>query len=403
VHSTGVDGGRGAAGPAGKGSSVAGQMSGYSVGVEEEYQLVDPHSGELRSSARVVLQGDWSGEIRTELQDSTIEIGTSVCESSTGILRELRRLRAQSAAAAAAEELQIVAAGLHPFANWREHTLSADERYRRIAETYGRIARDEHNFGMHIHVAVEGDRMRILGRIRRYIPHLLALSCSSPFHEGEDTAYDSYRMVLWRRWPGAAPPPLLQDDVAYRRYVDVLLDAGVLPDERSLYWMIRRHPAYPTVEFRMCDVCPSLADAVAIAGVARTLVYAAGEGMLPGSEPWKPAVADLALADECWRASRYGLDAQLLRDARSNEWDTAREAVARLAELLRPAAEELGEAAALDAAVRLAERGNAAARTRAFYRECRDMAHTVRWLAAETVVGAGMDRRTRQRAGADTP
>jgi glutamate---cysteine ligase / carboxylate-amine ligase len=371
-------------------------MSVFSVGVEEEYQLVDPVSWDLRSSARAVLPWDWSGDIREELQDSTIEIGTRVCASSAAVAGELRRLRTQAATAAAAEELHIVAAGVHPFADWRQHTLSPGTRFQRIARRYGRVARDEHNFGMHVHVAADGDRMQLINRVRPYIPHLLALSCSSPFYEGEDTGYDSFRMVLWRRWPGAGPPPRLPDDRTYHDYVKRLTGAGILDDERSLYWLIRRHPTYPTVEFRMCDACPSLPVAVAIAGLARVLVGAAAEGALPLPGVRGGEAADALLADACWAAARFGLEARLFREDRPDRWETVGDAVLRLTDRLRPVAARLGEERALHAVAGLIPRGNAASRLRQVHGDA-GMPGLMDWLAAETLVGAGMDRRASQR------
>jgi glutamate---cysteine ligase / carboxylate-amine ligase len=383
-------------------------MGEYTLGVEEEYQLVDPATGELQSRGRAVLETDWTGEIRRELQESTIEIGTHVCGSAAAARRELLRLRMQAAAVAAAEDLEIIALGLHPFSGWRGHGLSDGDRYAGMAQRYGRLAREEHIFGMHVHVAPPPteDRIRLLNTVRRYVPHLLALSCSSPFYEGEDTGFASFRMILWRRWPGAGLPPRLADDAEYRRYVDAQLRAGLLHDERSLYWMIRRHPEYPTLEFRMCDVCPCVDDAVAIAALARCIVAGAVEGVLRPVSPTglSREAADALLADDAWRAARHGLAARFAEPARGGTAVSARAAIDRLMERLGPVAERLGEAESLAGVLRIMERGNAADRMRAAYAgrgEGDDMKAIVRWAAAETLVGAGMDRRGAQRAAGD--
>lgn len=380
-------------------------MGEYTVGVEEEYQLIDPETGDLRSSGRVVLATDWSGDIRKELQESTIEIGTRVSASSVEALRELKRLRTQAATAAAAADLGIVAAGVHPFSHWRDHRMTPDARYRQMARTYGRIARDEHNFGMHVHVApaAGADRIELLNALRWYIPHLLALSCSSPYYEGEDTGYASFRMVLWRRWPGAGIPPRLCSEAEYRRYVDLQLRSGVIIDERSVYWLIRPHPEYPTLEFRMCDVCPSVGDAAAIAGLARTLVAAAAEGVLRAERPVGLCAEawDALLSDDCWRAARYGLDAPLVDARRPAAPSAAGDAIRRLADALLPIADGLGEASALEAVEGIVARGNGASRMRRAHEAGPGFRGLMDWLAAETLVGAGMDRRGSQRAPAE--
>jgi len=385
-----------------------GQTSGlgeaFTVGVEEEYQLVDDVAGELRSSARDVLAFDWSAEIRGELQETTLEIGTRVCTSMEAVEEELRRLRLQVAATAAAHDLRIVAAGVHPFSRWEGHERSREPRYVRIEREYGRIARDEHNFGMHIHVAVPErlDRIPLLNAVRGYIPHLIALCCSSPFYEGEETGYASYRLILWRRWPGNGVPPLLESTEEYRRFVDVLLRARAIPDERSIYWSVRPHAIYPTLEFRATDACPRADDAAAVAALARALVVAAALGRLPEWAPsgFSTGAAHALLAENEWRAARDGLAAWLVApdapDVRVPVRDAIRELVARLAPIL----ESLGDGAAVERIDALLERGNAADRMRQVYRDSGDLGVVVRWLAGETMLGVGLDRRRTQREAA---
>ncbi|HKP75356.1 MAG TPA: glutamate-cysteine ligase family protein, partial [Longimicrobiaceae bacterium] len=173
----------------------------FTIGVEEEYQLVDARSGELRSRARWVIAGDWTGEVKPEMQQHTIEVETRVCEGTHCVGEDLARLRLQAGVAAEAEGLRIVATGAHPFSaaggyDFTDHAVYADIRqeYRELAET-------QSIFGMHVHVGVppEVDRARVANVARFYLPHLLAMSASSPFHQGRDTGYCSFRSLLWRR------------------------------------------------------------------------------------------------------------------------------------------------------------------------------------------------------------
>ncbi|HEY8469609.1 MAG TPA: YbdK family carboxylate-amine ligase [Longimicrobiales bacterium] len=373
----------------------------FTVGVEEEYQLVDAVAGGLRSRARHVLAFDWSEEIRGELQETTLEVGTRVCATMADVERELKRLRLQVAATAAAQELRIIAAGVHPFSRWEGHARSSEARYARIEREYGRIARDEHNFGMHIHVAVPAnlDRIALLNVVRGYIPHLIALCCSSPFYEGEDTGYASYRLILWRRWPGNGVPPRLGSAAEYRRYADLLLRAGAITDERGLYWSVRPHPVYPTLEFRAMDACPRVEDAAAVAALARALVVAAALGRL---EEWAPAgfspeAVHALLAENEWRAARAGLEGWLIAPESAEGRRPLQAAIRELAAALAPTLVALGDGEALGRIDALLERGNAADRMRRVYRESGDVGVVVRWLAAETLLGVGMDRRREQR------
>lgn len=371
------------------------------VGVEEEYQLVNPETGDLQSRARAALEADWSDDVQLEVHQSTLEINTKICSSAAEVREELERLRLQTATAAAAEGLDIVAAGLHPTSHWRDQRLTEDSRYHRIAEEYGRIIRDKHIFGMHVHVAVptDDDCIRLLNTVRHFTPCLLALSCSSPFYEGADTGYDSYRAILWRRMPYSSVPPYFRSRQEYREHVDLLLRSGAIGDERNLYWSIRPHPEYPTLEFRVTDICPRIEDAVALAAFARALVACAAAGEIV-ADPWPSTSTDLAhaiLSGNEWRAARFGIDAELVDPTTPKGTTLLREAIRRLLERVAPFAEQLGDADAIRGIESILQRGSAAERMRRAFRECGGFRPLVSWLTGETLLGVGLDRRSEQR------
>jgi glutamate---cysteine ligase / carboxylate-amine ligase len=374
----------------------------FTVGVEEEYQLVDTVTGALRSSATDLRREDWTGELLAELQETTVEVGTPVCGSVAEAAGHLQRLRFQAATVAESEGLAIVAAGLHPFSDWHGHSRPPLDRYRAIERRYGRIAADEHIFGMHVHVAVPDgvDRLPLMNAIRHYLPHLLALSASSPFFEGADTGFDSFRTILWRRWPNSGIPPRFESAAHFDRYVETLLDAGVMADPWNLYWSMRPHPRYPTLEFRVMDVCPSVQDAAAVAALARALVRAAANGTLPTSEL---RVAD-SLEQEMlrvneWRVARDGLSARIIDAAAGTGHESARTAIRRLLDRLGRDAVELGDGAAFEHIETLLERGNAADRMRRHFADGGSLGSLVQWLVDESRMGTGLDRRSAQRVG----
>jgi glutamate---cysteine ligase / carboxylate-amine ligase len=373
----------------------------FTLGVEEEYQLVDPVTGALRSHATALREGDWTGELLPELQETTIEIGTPVCGSAAEAGQHLQRLRFQASTVAATHGVAIVAAGLHPFSAWEGHSRPALERYRSIETRYGRIARDEHIFGMHIHVAVPDgfDRIRIINTLRRFLPHLLALSASSPFFEGADTGFASFRTILWRRWPNSGIPPRFADDAEFRAWVAALLDAGVMADPWNLYWSARAHPKYPTVELRVTDVCPSVTDAAAIAALARALVHAIVSGSIDddGLEHSSPAMEQEMLRVNEWRVARDGLAARVLEPRHARGHEPVTDAIRRLIDLTGRSAEALGDIAALGLIESILARGNAADRVRREHMRVEAMGDVVRWLVKETLVGTGLDRRAAQR------
>lgn len=376
-------------------------MSDYTIGVEEEYQLVDPETGDLQSRARTILHADWSGEIRQEIQESTIEIGTRICHSSAEVRQELKRLRFQTATVAESQGLVIIAAGLHPTSLWQTQTLTEGERYARMARVYGRTVKDEHIFGMHVHVAVPklADCIRVLNAVRFYIPHLLALSCSSPYYESADTGYDSFRMILWRRWPYSGVPPFFRSHAEYRAYLALLLRAGAIGDRRNIYWSIRPHPTYPTLEFRVTDICPRVEDATAIAALTRAIVAGAAEEVLE-RDPWPRTSTDLThslLAGNEWRTARFGLATTLVDPTAKAGSTPIRIAIQRLVDRLAPVAEAHGDGHALDQISTILDRGNGADRMRRTFEQAGEFPPLIAWLAAETLLGTGLDRRAEQR------
>lgn len=373
----------------------------FTVGVEEEYQLVDAATGALRSRASDLRREDWTGELVAELQETTVEIGTPICGSVADALAHLQRLRMQASTVASANGLAIVAAGLHPFSEWEGHERPPIERYRAIEARYGRIARDEHIFGMHIHVAVPDgiDRLPINNIVRHYLPHLLALSASSPFFEGADTGFDSYRTILWRRWPNSGIPPRFDSHAEFDRFVETLLDAGVMADPWNLYWSARPHPRFPTLEFRVTDACPNLQDAAAIAALARAVVHAAVTGRLTdnASDGVSPVIEQELLRINEWRVARDGLESRLIDTATGSGHQPVRTAVRRLLDIVSRSADELGDTESLAHVETLLQRGNAADRMRQHYTQHGTLTALVEWLIDESSLGTGLDRRSAQR------
>jgi carboxylate-amine ligase len=372
----------------------------FTIGVEEEYQLVDARTGDLRSRARWVIAGDWTGEVKPEMQEHTIEVETRVCEGTECLAEDLARLRFQASVAAGAEGLRILAAGTHPFSAAAGHGFTQKEVYAAIREEYRELAETQSIFGMHVHVGVpEGvDRTRVSNAARFYLPHLLALTGSSPFYQGHDTGYCSFRTLIWRRWPRSGAPPRLEDAAELALLLRWLTETECLDGPGRLYWDLRPHHRYPTVEFRAADVTPRLDDAVAAAALARAVVAGVVEGVL--REPALPgAVAQALLGENSWRAARDGTDAVFVDVfAREPRIVSARDAVLGLAERLRPLAAELGDGEALDSLGALFERGCAARRMRAAAAAMDgDLRRMALWAADETVLGLGMDRRTEQR------
>ncbi len=371
------------------------------VGVEEEYQLVDPVTGELRGRSRYVIAADWTDELKAEMQQHTVEVETRVCEGTRCVRDDLARLRLQAAVAAEAAGVRVVAAGVHPFSPAEGYAFTADPVYQEIRAEYRALAETQAIFGMHVHVGVPPwvDRVRVANVARLYLPYLLALTASSPWYGGADTGYASYRSLIWRRWPRSGPPPRLEGTEEMEKLMGWLRETGCIDGPGRVYWDLRPHHKYPTVEFRVTDVTPRLEDAVAAAALARAIVAGVVDGTLTEPDHSAPVLQAL-LGENAWRASRDGTEAEFV-----DLWsptpraEPAREAVGRLADRLSGHAERLGDGEDLAHVAEVLSRGCAAHAIRRKAAEVHnDPAALVRWIADETVLGVGLDRRASQRA-----
>jgi carboxylate-amine ligase len=324
-----------------------------------------------------------------------------VCRGRVELMETLRRQRFQTAVAAAAEGLEIAAAGTHPFSGWKGHEIHDGERYAAITERHDRVARAVNIFGMHIHVGIPErvERTPLMSQVRGVTPYLLALSASSPFLEAEDTGFDSYRSVLWRKFPYTGAPPAFGSEEDYQEVMALLLRSGAIRDRGSVYWSVRPHFRYPTLEFRATDVCPRLEDAATVAALARLIVVGVAEAgvAVPGGGDLSPDAWTTVLTENEWYAGRYGLDATLTDPESGSGRKRVRAGVRELLDRLAPVAEELGEVDVLERTEALLERGNGASRMRRVYRDHESYGEVVAWLVRETRLGTGFDRRQSQR------
>ncbi|NAZ77571.1 YbdK family carboxylate-amine ligase [Kineococcus sp. T13] len=279
------------------------------VGVEEEFLLVDPDSGAARADAPLVLAAVGAAA-EAELQRQQVETGSAPQRHLGELRRDLAAARARVAEAAAADGALLVATGTHPLVT--EPTTTEGERYQRMSARFGLLAREQLTCGCHVHVEVpdRDEAVAVVDRIRPWAPVLLALSANSPFWQGVDAGYASYRARVWERWPTAGPTPVLGDAAGYDAHVERLLGTGVPLDAGMLYFDVRLSARYPTVEVRVADVCLRVQDAVLLAGLVRALADTALGEAAAGTPVPGAGVAELRLA--AWRAARDGAGGVLL-------------------------------------------------------------------------------------------
>lgn len=341
---------------------------GATVGVEEEFHILDPGSGRLtRVDARTL--SDWDGEpvAEPELQLTMVETASAVCRTLAELRADLVRRRLALRDAVTELGLQVAAAGTVPDAGARAVGVYPSDRYRHMAQEYQQIAREQQVCACQVQVGVPDPELAVavLGRIRVWLPVLLAISASSPYFGNRDTGYASYRTIVYSRWPTAGPPAAFASADEYDQLVADLIRSGTIADPGMIYYDARPSARYPTVEIRIADACPLVDDAVLLAALGRALVRTAAAEIDAGI-PAVPARTELLRAAS-WRAARSGLDADLIDPARA-EAVPAQALLDRLLTHLQPAlaahAEEATVAALLAAA---RTRGTSAHRQRAAY------------------------------------
>ncbi len=361
----------------------------FTLGVEEEYQVVDPQSRALSSNARSIIQveatpGDEQDLIQPELHLCQVEIATGVCHTLADVRQELTELRGRVIKAARENGSEIVAAGTHPFSSWRDQTLSPKDRYYELADTLKQVVRELIIYGCHVHVGLE-DReaaVQVVNRSRIYLPILLALSANSPFWMGQKTGYDSYRMEQWWRLPSAGPPPIFADYAEHNAVIQQFVDYGIVDEPTKIYWDIRLSERYPTVEFRVADVCATVDEAVMLAGLCRAIAQTAYDDHVTKKD--YPKVRPSVLRAAMWQAARYGLGGELI-DFELNQALPAAQTVKHLLNRIRPALEKAGD---WDEVSELVEttltQGNAAQRQRKVYQQTQSCESVVDFLIEET-------------------
>jgi carboxylate-amine ligase len=352
--------------------------------VEEEFHLVDPVTFALASSPELVdaaLHGQFGPRLHAEMPTTQLETATGICRSLEEVRAELVAARAQAAAAAEGAGVRLLAASTHPFDTWRQQTITPAPRYQAMVDRWAGLALRQDICGCHVHVGVPDleTAVAVMDRARPYLPLLLAMTGSSPFHDGEETGYESYRTLCWARWPTTGAPDHLGGADRFRELVEGLVASGMVADASHLYWDVRPSYHLPTVEFRLADVCTDLDDVVLFAGVVRSLVRVLAERAAAG-DPYPQPRPELLRAAR-WRSARYGLSGQLFDPVRCALVD-ARAAVGTLLGELEEDLREHDEWAELELLVaQLFARGTSAARQRAVWQRTGDLRAVAAWVA----------------------
>jgi carboxylate-amine ligase len=288
----------------------------FTIGIEEEYLLVDPETRNLAEDPPATILDECrkriGDQVTPEFLRSQIEVGTKICTSIAEAKEELQSLRCCIRDVAEAHGLAVIAASTHPIADWDLQKHTEKDRYNILAQSMQTVARRLLICGMHVHVGIEDDDLRVdlMGQVSYFLPHLLALSTSAPFWRGRETGLKSYRMAVWNEMPRTGLPPQFDSYGEYRRLVEILVGTGVIEDATKLWWDVRPSDKFPTLEMRMTDICTRMEDAISIAACYRCLLRMLWR-LRRNNQRWRQ-YDRFMIAENRWRASRYGIDEGLI-------------------------------------------------------------------------------------------
>jgi glutamate---cysteine ligase / carboxylate-amine ligase len=365
----------------------------FTIGIEEEFQIVDPETRELRSHIQEILaQGKMilKEQIKPEMHQSVVELGTEICRDVAEARRQVVQLRRELAMLAARDGLLIASAGTHPFSHWMDQLITASERYATVVNDLQQIARANLIFGLHVHIGIPDreEAVQIMNQARYFLPHLYALSTNSPFWLGQNTGFKSYRHNIFERFPRTGIPDAFESLLEYEEYLELLVTTNCIDNAKKIWWDIRLHPFFDTLEFRICDAQGGVEDTIALAAMMQAVVYKLHKLLRQNTSfrIYRRRVID----ENRWRASRYGLDGKLIDFGRRCEVET-RSLIHEILEFISAEVDELGSRQEMAHIERILRQGTGADRQLAVWERTQDMKAVVDQVVAETYEGLGLD------------
>jgi carboxylate-amine ligase len=334
----------------------------FTLGIEEEFQIVDPHTRELKSHVSEILDEGkllLGEKIKPEMIQSMIEVGTGVCHNIQEAREDITKLRCIISSLARKKGMEIAAASTHPFSKWSEQTIYEHDRYKLLVDELQMVARSLLIFGVHVHVGIaDKDRqIHIMNAARYFLPHVLAMTTSSPFWLGFDTGLKSYRSEVFKKFPRTDIPDHFESDQQFQSYVDLLIKMNCIQDATKIWWDVRPHPKFPTLEFRICDIPTRVDDTIAVAALFQAIV-AKLHGLIDRNLGFRLYHRRL-IQENKWRAVRYGLDGKLLDLGKQKEVPV-KDLIRELLEFIDDVVDDLGSRKEIEHIHTILDRGTSA-------------------------------------------
>ena len=360
----------------------------FTLGIEEEFQVVDPDTRELRSHIQEMFaEGEkiLKDEIKREMHDPVIEVGTPICRNVEEARREVTRLRREIINLARGNGLRIAAAGTHPISHWANVAITPADRYDKIVSDLQMVARANLIFGLHVHVAVEDHetRIQIMNVARYFLPHVFALSVNSPFWCGRNTGWKSYRAKVFERFPRTGMPDYFRAASEFDEYVQTLVDTNCIDNAKKIWWDVRPHPFFPTLEYRICDVPMRIEETVCFAALFQAITVKLWK-IHSQNMGWRLYRRSL-LNENKQRAARFGIGGKLIDFGKRKEVPFS-ELLDELLEFVDDVVDELGSRAAVDYAREIMRRGTGADRQLAAFEQRQDLRDVVDLIISETEI-----------------
>jgi carboxylate-amine ligase len=375
----------------------------FTIGIEEEYQTIDPETRDLRShiNAELLEKGKLllQERVKAEMHQSVVEVGTGICNNIKEAKAEVKLLRRNIIRLAKENGLRLASVATHPFSDWRTQDINPDARYKNIVEDMQLVARANLIFGLHVHIGIE-DRetaIHMMNHARYFLPHLLALSTNSPFWLGMNTGLKSYRCKVFDKFPRTNIPDYFPSWGEYENFIKLLIKTNCIDNAKKIWWDIRPHPFFNTIEFRVCDIPMRLEETIAIAALIQATVaklyklHTANQGF----RLYRRAL----IMENKWRASRYGMDGKMIDFGKQIEVPT-RDLIREYLEFVDDVVDELDSREEIEYIHTMLEQGTGADRQLRVYNESGDLKKVVDYIIEETEVGlAEMEPASELKAG----
>jgi len=366
----------------------------FTIGIEEEFQVIDPLTRELRSHMHQIVEGGkvvLKEQVKAEMHQSVVEVGTNICKDVKEARKEVTYLRQMVAKLAHKQGLVIAAAGTHPFSRWQDQLITDHPRYEEIIREMQDAARSNLIFGLHVHVGIE-DRetgIRLMNQARYFLPHIFALSTNSPFWEGRNTGFKSFRTKVFDKFPRTGIPDEFYSATQYDDYIKLLIKTKCIDNAKKVWWDIRLHPFFNTIEFRICDIPMRIEETITLAAIMQAII-AKLYWLMQYNLSFRTYSRAL-INENKWRAARYGIENKLIDFGKEKEVETT-QLIEELVEFIDDLVDDLGSRKEVDHVFDMMKKGTGADRQLDVYAKTGDLKKVVDYIINETNIGISVKK-----------